>query len=287
LQADAESIDCENTMTCWVVGNQWIDSGFEDIGFAAVTTDGGQTWQNAAVPINSSAQPAAEGPFSDLDDVTCPSLTSCLAFGLYPGAGGIRTAVVQFQLVGGAPQATVLAQLPAGWTPDGEQLAAETETSTAGNNNALLCLSAQRCLAAGHSGQNGEVLETDDGGTSWLAVPGRHERGGINAVSCPSVSRCVAVTNSESTQKARVIATSDGGQTWSGQSSPNTVALLSTITCVDAQHCIAVGAGRASNGTSGPGTIIFSIDGGRVWQPADIPTLPLGNTVKGGSNGQA
>lgn len=281
--AVVQSVACETATTCWEVGQTQRYNGFSSSAFAAVTTDDGRSWQS--IVGSPGAPPAAEvdsalGGISYLDDVACPSPTSCLALSA-PGPDP-NSGVVQLELVGGAPHATVLATLPTGWAPAFNE-------NTTGNgypvSYALTCTSAQRCLLAGSEFKNpgsedgkGQILETVDAGSDWHVVENSKIRGGVSSVACPSTSLCVAVLNAplHRNQKASVIATFDGMRMWSVQRTPKGIADLDTVWCTDASGCLAVGTVRdgTSSESSGPGIILFSTNGGRAWKSADIPTLP-------------
>jgi len=105
-------------------------------------------------------------------------------------------------------------------------------------------------------GDDGVVLATSDGGTTWQAQrSGATDR--INSIQFIDAQRGWAVGD-----EGAVLATSDGGANWQAQRSGPTD-LLNSVQYVDAQHGWAVG---------GNGAVLATSDGGASWQPQDSGT---------------
>ena len=138
---------------------------------------------------------------------------------------------------------------------------------------ALWCLSSSRCVAVGNAGTctsgacqysgPGVVDATTDAGVSWSSVPIPAHVTGLNALSCPTPSRCIALGSNG--QEGAAIYTSNGGISWSEQASTTwrTLGYMSGIACPSTNTCVAVGDG---GGTQTP--IAFTINGGASWQKA-------------------
>lgn len=112
---------------------------------------------------------------------------------------------------------------------------------------------------------SGEILATSDGGARWtlrqLATNGRE----LTGVAC-SGARHVFVAGT-APGGVFVLRTSDGGRTWLSSPLVRQVGSLMAIACSDPEHVWAVGSPHDSaSGTTIPGAIIASSDGGVHWK---------------------
>jgi photosystem II stability/assembly factor-like uncharacterized protein len=83
---------------------------------------------------------------------------------------------------------------------------------------------------------------------------------------------CVAVGDgiSESLAAAPALYISrNGGHTWSSPASPVTNLALSAVSCPTTSECIAVGG--STGGSTSPGDVIVTFDGGRHWAVQTVP----------------
>ncbi len=115
----------------------------------------------------------------------------------------------------------------------------------------------QNGIAVGYSegfGNNGSVVRTSDGGSSWDLV--QVETGRYFMVSVSYVTPKVAYAVG---QDGRIFKTEDGGKSWSSQES-GTGSFLWGVDFYNKDNGIAVGAG---------GTILITSDGGSTWKAPD------------------
>lgn len=84
-------------------------------------------------------------------------------------------------------------------------------------------------------------------------------QGGFNAVSCPTLSNCVAVGADGSLQGVTSVS-SDGGNTWTQGAMAAGEPALFAVDCPSSTHCVAVGQGAA----------IHSTDGGATWTSVSV-----------------
>jgi len=187
---------------------------------------------------------SAQASTGDLRSVSCPSTSTCYA----AGGAALTSPVVAKTSDGGHSWR----QLPV----------------AAGSNYfyGISCPSSSSCVAVGY---NGAIQTTADGGASWTvrANPYAGSYHEIRAVSCGSVSACVAVTNYQGT----TLVTSDGGATWTlraGAVSGLLAPALYGVSCPSASTCYAVSSDQA---------VWKTTDGGATWSARQLPpdTLTL------------
>lgn len=116
-----------------------------------------------------------------------------------------------------------------------------------------------------------EALPTGGGGYSFLY-----------GISCPAVSKCVAVGISVGTGENGALVETLDGTTWSGTlvqlSEPNPP-LLSAVWCVSTDSCVAVGSYQTGNTDDGPTFPLVETLSDGEWVPSE-PAIPKG--VAGG-----
>jgi photosystem II stability/assembly factor-like uncharacterized protein len=138
--------------------------------------------------------------------------------------------------------------------------------------NGSACADTSTCWAVG---ANGTIVGTADGGTTWSPqVSGT--KNNLNAIACPTSSRCVVVGNKAGAgTNGIVLTTADGGATWTARNS-GTGNNLTSVSCADATTCWAVGQN---------GTVLRSTDAGGTWaaQPSGTTTQLNGIACPGTS----
>jgi photosystem II stability/assembly factor-like uncharacterized protein len=89
---------------------------------------------------------------------------------------------------------------------------------------------------------------------------------GLGAVTCPSVSLCVAVG-------AEIFTSIDQGATWQPRTVDGGTQGLTAVSCTSNFHCVAIGPNVAAaiNPTL-PGIAVVTNDGGMTWQQQSLPT---------------
>ena len=141
-----------------------------------------------------------------------------------------------------------------------------------GNFNAVACSSASYCVAVGGDGTfQGVAGLSSAGGTSWVAGTVASGLPDLEALSCSTVLKCVAVG-----QGATVV-TIDGGQTWTAHAIPSPDTTLLGVSCYNSTHCVAVGVSPGDNGPYN-GDVLVTSDGGTTWT---VPTVPSGSGALG------
>jgi hypothetical protein len=203
----------------------------------------GTSWRMLPVPTGAAN--------ASLNGVQCPAVNDCIA------VGTVSSAVFAQQWNGGS------------WT----QLAPVAPAGSSSSEfNGISCTGSDNCVAVGQFSivQNNRAtyhaLAESWNGKTWTMLPATPASlSGFNAVSCATVSVCVAVDDL-------------GSAVWNGASwtaltikSPTSTPLarpaLTGVSCMSATSCIAVGAGATERG--GPFAERWS--GGPSWQRTPEP----------------
>ena len=213
------------------------------------------SWSTTASPN------ATANTTNEIEGVSCPTVTTCVAVGYFINGIGIRRTLAATSQ-GGTWSLAPPANLGAG------------ANSLAG----VACSSVTSCVAVG-SALNGTQLVTlieQWDGTSWSITPSpnRGTSGNeLTGVACASASSCVAVgyyTDTIGVQRTLV-------ETWQGTSwslvtppSPGaTNALLNGVACTSATSCVAVGYSVAFDGRTQ--TLVETLQG-TSWSIVPSPT---------------
>jgi len=135
------SISCSNATTCVAVG-QNAAGGFNSQAAAEVivTSDGGQTWSHGTAPAGSAS----------IDQVTCPTTSTCLATG--PSPDGTSSAL----LYSSGDQGST-------WKIEPSQVASVVQPSS------LLCTSSSHCVAAGRQADGSVVSAETSDRANWAS----------------------------------------------------------------------------------------------------------------------
>ncbi len=227
---------------------------------AYVTSDGGSTWTQEAIP-NTSGQTTNDTIFSSISCAEAP-------------AGGIDCVIVGSDVAGNN----------AAWvSSDGGATWAEVTVPNSGtqsfSNGAVLA--SVSCATGGSGGVSCVIVGTDsafdnvawvsiDGGATWteqtVVNAGTVHTGGFNAVSCATASTCAAVGLDANGQSA-VWTTADGGAAWTEQLTPAFYPVV--IACPTASTCVVDG----TENSTGSYAAWVTTDGGATWTEGALPGL--------------
>lgn len=247
------SVACPTSENCWTT----VSAGPNAPNAIEASANGGQSW----VGQNWSPPPAPGGYQLlgvDLDAVTCPTASQCVAVGLiryaeYPPPETTDPILFQYD------------QLVVSTTDGGQTWNAQPFPGEDYQLTAVSCGTPQDCVAVGDGA--GYLLSSDDSGAIWTLtdLPGDFVLAGsstpsLNGVDCPDTEDCIAVGESDGAgENTPIIATTDGGATWSNQETGRDDATLRAVACTAAPSCWAVGS--TSNGS----VIVHTLEGGFAW----------------------
>jgi len=262
------SISCADTEHCMATAALGIGGTSTII----MTDDGGLGWANLAwspppLPLNAVAVIG-----SQLNAITCTSVSDCLAVGQ-----------ATFSTTVSPPIET---QGVVSTTSDGGQTW-QTQLVPANDITDIACPISQDCLAVGQNTgyQSMYQILTTNSGATWTVsslVSGTQIAGGhapdVNAISCSNTLDCVAagVVSSGDEYQTPILSTSDGGTTWSDQSANPLGADLQSVACVTPLSCWAVGS------TSSGSVIVHTINGGTA-SPTVTGVSPAHGPTGGGT----
>lgn len=256
------------------------------------TTDGGATWTWQQTPITTPGTdvPGSGGPnpFAGLLSISCPSVDTCVATGLYVVVSGQTIPSTDPPIVttsdGGASWDLETSNAGAGNYLHSISCLPSTTTCTAvgragtivtttdlvrwskvtSGTSSLLdgvdCLSTSFCMAVG---QNGTVDAFN--GSAWTPTTGNGGAGILSGVTCVDTSTCYAAG-----KQGITIATTNGGGSWATQAGGGTTQQMNSISCVDTATCVTVG---------NAGTILRTANGGQLWAPQTSGTTSSLNGV--------
>jgi photosystem II stability/assembly factor-like uncharacterized protein len=259
-------LTCPTAATCYVEGDSASSpSGPADMNSFYVSTDGAQTWSVLPVPAH----------VTFTSPLACATRDACAAGALYYGKQPIYLSTT----TGG--HSWTARPLPAGIGAIGE----------------LTCVTATDCqglAAVPGAAQNpglavpayGTLVTTHDGGRHWTTAP-FPAGDGIQSLSCPTATECVAAgVTGQDQDTATVLVSHDGGATWRRGiiHGPLAAAPSPDVTCVDASHCQMLGyfmgtksvTEQLGDGMSETGPLQYSVfesssDGGATWTSSTFP----------------
>jgi photosystem II stability/assembly factor-like uncharacterized protein len=262
-------VSCWSAAGCVAVG--WYAGGNSKLGLVYRTTDGGTSWNRVSL-----------SPTGDIDSVSCPSASHCVAVGedsnneglgraILTTDGGRRWTVTSMSLPGGDHFGATTVDCPSSsicFSGGGGGVAKSTDGGrtwkTEGINPQAYdtvmqvdCPTTSVCDAAA----NGHLLRTTNGGASWT-----QQLAPINAiywgVSCPTASTCGVVTSS-----GTFLRTTDGGQKWTRHSVGLKQATI--VSCASMSTCEVGGFTQASIWA-----VYETTNGGNTWTPDRLPVPP-------------
>jgi photosystem II stability/assembly factor-like uncharacterized protein len=229
-----------------------------------------------------------DGPSAELNGVSCPTDSVCLAAGqsqpktgfmLRSGDGG--TAWTEAPLpTGTGPLTAISCPVVSTCVAVGGTAAVATTSSGlqwsavhvgSGSLTTVTCTSASACVAGGSTPSksgcaDGSVYITTDAGQHWKSMPQHCFT--PTSIACPSSSRCEAVgfTSDGSNQFGEILASRDGGAHWQLQMKLSDAgSAMSGVTCQSASVCEAVGASRSE-------PILGTLNGGATWTGQTLPS---------------
>jgi hypothetical protein len=229
---------------------------------AMLVTRSGDGWRSAGVPI-----PASPVTTSELDSVTCPSASACVAAGDYASAG--------------QQEGLLLSGRGTTWTATRAPLPGNAAASPDVHVRALACGSASSCVAVGQyaaAGTDYPLLLTGHA-SSWTDQQARlpadasaKPDADLVAVACTKAGACVSVGSYvDKLGNRQGLIVTGHGTSWTALRSPLPAAAtvpgarLVAVACKQAGGCAAVGA--FNNGRRG-----YLVSGSaRTWTAAQIP----------------
>lgn len=261
-------VSCPSTTVCVAVGATVPTSANPDSDGVVVTSnDGGVTWS----PVTYVTGPLAGTTNTQLNSVSCPSATSCVAVGYDETSSGSDTAL---SLEG------TFASGSWTWTP--------TTFSSMSTFLTVSCLAGTTaCVAVGSlSSSNSFVASTtSDGGSTWTTPQTLNAQATdpvfTNILSCTgtaTAATCAAVWNanpstSTSTAEAYVGTGAIESLTWSAATFPTAGDVLAGVACPSTTSCVVVGSNSGSSPTAGVADTLSIASGSGTW---GTPTTPSG-----------
>jgi hypothetical protein len=203
----------------------------------------------------------------ELSSISCAAATSCRAVGGFFNAEAIQTRIAE------------------SWSGGSKWSFQPTPISTAADSSlfsAVTCRSANSCLAAGsyHDPTTGNRALLESWALRWQdtspAMPPPAISGGLEAVSCPSSSACLAiggVENNDGSFNPSVEAWD--GSSWVSKVPPPNAAhsSLSGVSCTGVTACTAVGDMVTNGGSGTPVPEAVRWDG-TSWTAQSVPNPP-------------
>jgi len=194
-----------------------------------------------------------------LAEVTCPSVTVCVAVGQSGSSDSGGLAMVSSD--GGATwSAPVL-------VPGSTLL------------QSVSCPSFSMCVAVGYDGSSAGVVSVGTApsaaGDPWSWTPAVDVTGtaGLQGVDCPSSTECVAV-GANSAGVGVAVSSNDGGSSWSSPQTLSATTFSYGVTCPSATTCLAV-----TQGSSGEAFVGTESSGSWTWTTTSALALPSGDVV--------
>jgi photosystem II stability/assembly factor-like uncharacterized protein len=134
-----------------------------------------------------------------------------------------------------------------------------------GSFNAVTCVSATACFAAGADPNgSGAISSTTNGRSGWLARSVPSGVATLDAITCPTTTDCIAVG------QGAILNTTDGGQSWRLQT-PSAQTTLLGVACATKTDCLSVGVAPNRTGAAFP-RMMRTTDGGTSWSSVGLPT---------------
>ena len=212
---------------------------------AAVVISSNSTASAASSPWSLQGIPSVSGntPNAQFEDVSCPTISFCMAVGRYLGTDGVQRTLAE-KWTGGSWH-TVSSANPAG-----------AQVSELGS---VSCLSATACEAVGGSGglsaRSQTLLAERWNGTAWTIVPIQKPGSTtLDGLSCATSSFCVTVGFRTTTDgSSQAVAERWNGHQWLiiTPARPRHVTNLQGVSCPSAHNCYAVGGQATSTITAG------------------------------------
>ena len=135
--------------------------------------------------------------------------------------------------------------------------------------NDISCAKPTACMAVG---DNGTIVRTADGGSTWRSIhnPFSNTTRSLTSIRCGTVRHCDVVAPSNT-----VLWTGDGGKTWHEHviHLAKTLGSLGPIACPTADECFVTASpsGLTDTWFTHSGGMFKTTDGGRTWNSSPIP----------------
>lgn len=192
----------------------------------------------------------------NLDSVSCPTATLCVAVGATDTNGTIVRSTT-----GGAHW----------WNTN------VPESADNGTLPGVACPSATECIATINTfaggGTPGQFLVSNDGGQAWRTVTGPPKQYGLGGIACPTTRLCYATSAAGGPHGSIVpgiVVSNDGGASWYNQPVAGANELIGSnlqgIACASVSTCIALGT------TNGGSTLVYRTADGHQWSRVGFPT---------------
>lgn len=209
---------------------------------------------------------SASGPLptsqQDTLQLTCPSSTTCYSTGVDNHTSHTQ-GVISVTHDGGAT-----------WQ---QSLASTDETYFSG----ISCPTTSTCMAVGilpSAVSHPQLFRTVDGGRNWTTqqIPGPREI--PLALSCATALNCTTIGLDQTVPAPTPMSyfTTDGGQHWTASDLPPNFQPSGTsqspLDCFADGRCIATGS-TLSGSPQSSAFMIYSVDGGATWTPAQTPSI--------------
>jgi photosystem II stability/assembly factor-like uncharacterized protein len=296
------AVSCADALHCWTVGVAGPNATTAPATVIAATVNGGQTWAAQSTSLPSPPE---------LDGVSCPTATTCMAVGstgAVPGTGVVLTTrnggtswvpatIPTGAFVVTAVQCAAVAHCMA-LISDGTNIWAALSTDlgrtwtqlgnlpTAFSNPRTLACGADSCLVTGYlptttgHGAGAIALSVDDGHTWTLATVPAHI-GVLQDATCPTPTSCLAVGTTSTTvsdvvpAQGQLLASADGGHTWVLSPAIPPVDDIYAIACPSAKGCAMVGTVWHGTPPLGEGGVAQSTNGGQSFTASSAAYVPL------------
>ena len=244
-------LSCTSSSACTALGSQLTNAG---VVLPLVERWNGSTWTVQTTPA------APEKDEYLLYGVSCTSATACISAGV--------NVVAPLE---GVPIAEI-------W--NGSEWKMMTTPNVKGQFNALSCSSASACTAVGGGTFGGEPIAARWNGTTWtMQTTAKISSAGLNGVSCPTATSCVAEGISGGLFGSLTAGVSEtwNGSTWTAVTIPPSGAEQSAlygVSCSSATLCYAVGDSSTKGGSENTMTDKWN---GAEWKLVSLP-MPSGTT---------
>jgi hypothetical protein len=260
-----------------------------------VTNDGGASWVTHAIPVpaavtgaDTALDPVVGGTTGVLDHLTCFTEQRCVGFGFVPSdqeeqvSGSEKDKIEQFPAWrtvfvrtddGGATWNSY--DFPWMANPDGSPGSGNVQFAQFSCSTDRSCVGLAQVMKQG--GVDSLIVwSTVDGGAIWTHHWITNVHGVMNSsfgLSCPDATSCFAtigLVNDQSHLVTRsvVLVSNDAGTTWSKRSVGPSGAQLNSVSCLTSTDCWVGGSTRDESSA----IIYATVDGGRNWSAADLPS---------------
>ncbi len=230
--ATLNGVSCATTTNCFAVGYHSIGSRYATLV---------EHWDGMRWSVMTSPNPTGS-TFAALNDVSCPTVTRCVAVGYQSNNAEAKTLVEHWN---GTRWSTGASPNPTG--------------SFSTVLNGVSCPNPNHCVAVGYflPSPAAQPLVESWNGTSWQIIASPKRTGArfslLSGVSCPGATNCFAV-GFDSNSGYQTLVEHWNGTTWSVMTSPNHPGsystVLSGVSCPSTTSCFAVGNYTVSSPTT-------------------------------------